>query len=191
MFVSYKSKKEKKILILRRFGLLFLLAMTFLCDAVFAKDRDYGCPYRRPGSPVTQKEIGEYVMFLDYVFDGKPIRRRETIMGFQITTFKIEFLYRGEMPENRQLDIVHTKDMFTDMEGVYLVRGRIAKDKNIFPDGMSCPKYYTDEEVVSHIKYFWQRFLFGFFILLFGVFLAMKFFNSDHEYAKKFAFLKR
>ncbi len=168
-------------------GFVFLVVPSLS----FAKDYNYGCRTRNPKYSPSQKELGEYVKELEYIFEGKPIRRDNTVMGFQVTTFDVRRMYKGERPENDKLSLVHLKESFTDMEGSYLVRAHLERDNNLYPDPLACPKYYTDEEVISHIQFFWQRFIFGFFLLLFGVFACMKYLRynkrfREHPYLKWF-----
>ncbi|MCB1682778.1 MAG: hypothetical protein KDI65_12700 [Alphaproteobacteria bacterium] len=140
-----------------------------------ARDYNYQCRIRNPHYHPDEKELAEYVQAMEYIFVGKPIRQESTVMGFVVTTFEVRMLYKGEQPKKGTLDIVHLPDTFTDMSHTYLVRARREKDNNLYPDPLACPQYYTDEEVVSHIQYFWQRFIMGFFLLLLGVFAAYKY----------------
>lgn len=164
----------------RSFFVFSVLALILIYPGVvFASDYDYGCRIRNPHYHPNEKELAEYVSNLEYIFEGEIISRETTVMGFIVTTFKVKNLYRGEMPETGKVSLVHLKDMFLDQKKPYLVRARLGKDNNLYPDPLACPQYYSDEEVVSHIQYFWQRFLLGFFLLLFGVFVAYKYVKHD------------
>ncbi len=156
-----------------------LLVMIFFPAVTFAKDYDYGCRIRNPHYHPNEKELAEYVQNLEFIFEGKILRREKTVMGFFVTTFEVKALYKGDMPEDKTISLVHLKDMFVDEKPIYLVRAVLGKDNNLYPDPLACPQYYTDDEVISHIQYFWQRFLFGFFLLLFGVFVAYKYIRYD------------
>lgn len=174
---------ERKIFLVRSLCVIKVLAALLITlilpNAAFAKDYDYGCRIRNPHYHPNEKELAEYVQNLEFIFEGKILRRESTVMGFIVTTFEVKSLYKGEMPKRGTISLVHLKDMFLDQDKIYLVRARLGKDNNLYPDPLACPQYYSDEEVISHIQYFWQRFLFGFFLLLFGVFVVYKYIRYD------------
>lgn len=158
---------------------------------VYAKDYDYGCRIRNPRIKPTMEELTEYIEDMEIIFEGKPIARDPFVMGFLVTRFDVENVIDGEKPKQGYVDIVHTKDMFTDLEGKYFVRARRGKDNNLYPDAMSCPKYYSDQEIIDYYRYYWHKFFLGLFILLMGVYGAYKYFSRDNELTRKFTWLRR
>ncbi len=169
-----------------RASVFFTILAVFVLNAsvLIARDYDYGCPYRNPKLNVTEKELGEYIREMDYIFEGKPVKRGHAVVDMRVTVFEIQKLYKGDMPDNKRLWITHLKDMYEDQEETYFIRAKYADDKNLYPDPLACPKYYYDEEIVDHMKYLWSNFLIGFALLIFGVFLCLRFINKREALKK-------
>ena len=159
---------------------VFLLGTT----VVDARDYDYGCPYRNPKLNVTEKELGKYIREMDFIFEGKPVKRGHAVVDMRVTVFEIQKLYKGDMPEDKKLWITHLKDMYEDQEETYFIRAKYADDQNLYPDPLACPKYYYDEEIVDHMRYLWSNFLIGFALLIFGVFVSLRFINKREALKK-------
>lgn len=179
-----------------RFGGVLFFAVFFVClsilpAAVHAKDYDYGCRKRNPKVKPTPEELAEYLDFMEIVFEGKPISQNRFVVELVVTRFQVDKVIKGDSPEKGYVDIVHTKDMFKDLEKDYFVRARLGKDNNLYPDAMSCPVYYTDQEIVDFYRYYWHKFFLGLFILLLGVYIAYKYFSRDNELTRRFALLRR
>lgn len=173
------------------FFAVFFVCLSILPAAVQARDYDYGCPIRNPRYKPTVEELTNYIEQMDIIFEGKPLSRDPFVVGFLVTRFEIEKIIKGDMPEKGTIDIVHTKDMFTDLEAKYFVRAWRAKDNNMYPEGMSCPKYYSDQEIIDYYRYYWHKFFLGLFILFLGVFIAYKYFSRENEITRKFTWLRR
>lgn len=173
------------------FFALFLACLSVLPAVLYAKDYDYGCPRRNPRYKPTVEELTDYIEQMDIIFEGKPLSRDPFVVGLLVTRFEVKKIIKGEQSEKGTVDIVHTKDMFTELDAKYFVRAWRAKDNNLYPEGMSCPKYYTDQEILDYYRYYWHKFFLGLFILLLGVFAAYKYFSRDNELTRRFSLLRR
>ncbi len=170
----------KKIIKFTFLLLFFSSALLFVSQfALHAKDYDYGCRIRKPNEGYDQSLIAKYIQGLDYIFVGKPIKQGRTVMDMRVTTFQIKRIYKGKMPDDKKIKIIHLKEMFTDLDGTYQVRARYGRDRNLYPDPLACPKFYKDEEVVSFIMYYWHRLIIGFFVVMLGVLLSLKLLKYD------------
>ncbi|MCL4677837.1 MAG: hypothetical protein KJ017_04485 [Alphaproteobacteria bacterium] len=170
---------------------LLLVCLSALPAVLYAKDYDYGCPRRNPRYKPTVEELTDYIEQMDIIFEGKPLSRDPFFVGLLVTRFEVKKIIKGEDLEQTTIDIVHTKDMFTELDATYFVRAWRAKDNNLYPEGMSCPKYYTDQEILDYYRYYWHKFFLGLFILLLGVFAAYKYFSRDNELTRKLTWLRR
>lgn len=173
------------------FFVLFCVCLILFPALSYAKDYDYGCPVRNQRYKPTVEELAHYIEQMDIIFEGKPVSRDPFVVGFLVTRFEVTKIIKGDVPEKGTIDIVHTKDMFTELDATYFVRAWRSKDNSLYPEGMSCPKYYTDQEIVDYYRYYWHKFFLGLFILFLGVYIAYKYFSRDNELTRKLTWLRR
>lgn len=170
---------------------LAIFLVSFPPVSCYAKDYDYGCPQRNPRIKPTVEELADYVHKMEIIFEGKPVSQNPLVLGFLVTKFEVKSVISGKRPENNIIELVHTPDMFKEPEATYFIRAWRGNDNNLYPEGMSCPKYYTDQEIVDYFRYYWHKFFLGLFILLIGVYAAYKYFARDNEITQRFTWLRR
>lgn len=185
--VSFRGRRGRTVVV-AAMAFFLIFVMSF---AAIAKDYDYGCKFRNPRYKPTMEELEDYIKDMEIIFEGKPKSRDPFVMGFISTKFDVGKIIKGERPEKGIVEVIHTDDMFTDVEGTYFVRARRGKDNYLYPEGMSCPKYYSDQEIVDFYRYYWFNFAIGLLILLVGVTVTFFFLRSDNEFSRKLKWLRR
>lgn len=148
------------------FVAVFLLSFNLPAEA--KKDN---CPTRRPDKtqdhdePIGYEELKRYVTGTHKVFVGEPVKTISSMAGFEETEFRVLRRYRGIRTHEKNIRIVHAHGKYENGGGLILVRARYGNDGNLYAFPMSCPAYYTNEEVISYLNT-WPRAIFIFLIVL-------------------------
>lgn len=175
-----KDGKSNSILFVV-FVAVFLLSFNLPAEA--KKDN---CPTRRPDKtqeqdePISHEELKRYVTGTHKVFIGEPVRTTTSMAGFEETEFKVLRRYRGMRHNEKIIRIIHAHDKYDNGDKMFLVRARYGNDGNLYAFPMSCPAYYTNEEVISYLN-IWPRAILIFVIML----LTYEYCNRVLSWGKK------